>query len=150
MGRIVTAVVTHGGACAGMVGPFPVEVPWWAQVEPVVTHLEETLGVPVVVLRLLADIPGTDCWDASPQVAAAAVHRLATAQSRISQPPQAIPDRRPETLAAAVDDLLDGQVGAELSLGELRAARSLRWRWEMLTDCGLPDTVVHGDFHPGT
>jgi Ser/Thr protein kinase RdoA (MazF antagonist) len=77
------------------------------------------------------------------------VHRLATAQARIGQPPHAIPDRRPETLAAAVRDLLDGPVGTELSPGELRAARSLQWRWEMLADCGLPDTVVHGDFHPG-
>ena len=33
---MVTAVVTHDGACAGMVGPFPVEIPWWAEVEPVV------------------------------------------------------------------------------------------------------------------
>jgi hypothetical protein len=275
MGRIVTAVVTHAGTCAGMVGPFPVEVPWWAEVEPVVTHLEETLGVPVVILRLLAvegsdgardgrvryhaealqppgrlprcdfvdddqplrqpwarasgvcellrwasqqidltgrpvqrktwnlsglfglptaagrvwlkaipgfaaaeptaiaafaqvdpglvptvlasgpgrlllaDVPGTDCWDASAPVVADAVHRLATAQARIGRPPPGLPDRRPETLAAAVRELLDGPVGAELGPGELRAARSLQPRWEMLADCGLPDTVVHGDFHPG-
>jgi hypothetical protein len=275
MGRMVTAVVTHGGACAGVVGPFHVGIPWWAEVEPVVAHLEERLGVPVVVLRLLtvegsdgardghvtyhaealqppgnltacdftdddhplrlpwarasgvrelfrwasqhvelagrpaqrktwnlaglfrlptadgpvwlkaippfaaaeraaiaafaevdpdlvptvlasapgrlllADVPGTDCWDASSQTVTDAVHRLATAQARIGQPPHAIPDRRPETLAAAVRDLLDGPVGTELSPGELRAARSLQWRWEMLADCGLPDTVVHGDFHPG-
>ena len=272
---MVTAVVTHDGACAGTVGPFRVDVPWWAQVEPVVAHLEETLGVPVIVLRLLtvegsdgardghvtyhvealqppgglascdftdddhplrlpwarasgvrelfgwasehvdltgrpeqhktwnlsglfrlptangpvwlkaipafaaaepaaiaafaevdaglvptvlasapgrlllADIPGTDCWDASPQVVADAVHRLATAQSRIGPLPPAVPDRRTEVLAAAVRDLLDGPVGAELSTGELREARSLQSRWEMLAGCGLPDTVVHGDFHPG-
>ena len=259
----------------GIVGPFQVEVPWWAEVEPVAAHLEETLGVPVVVLRLLAvegsngardghvtyhaealqptgslphcdfidddhplrqpwasasgvrellrwasrhvdltgrpvqrktwnlaglfrlpttdgpvwlkavpafaaaeptaiaafaqvdpdlvptvlasapgrlllaDVPGADCWDASPQVVVDAVHRLATAQARIGRPPDDIPDRRPETLAAAVHDLLDGPVGSELSPGELRAARSLQSRWEMLADCGLPDTVVHGDFHPG-
>jgi hypothetical protein len=272
---MVSAVVTHGSACAGMVGPFAVGIPWWAEVEPVAAHLEESLGVPVVVLRLLtveggdgardghvtyhaealqppgtlppfdfidddhplrlpwarasgvrelfrwaaehvdltgrpaqrktwnlaglfrlptadgpvwlkaipafaaaepaaiaafaevdpglvpavlasapgrlllADVPGTDCWDASPQVVADAVHRLATAQARIGQLPDAIPDRRPQALAAAVSDLLDGPVAAELSIGELRAARSLQWRWEMLADCGLPDTVVHGDFHPG-
>jgi hypothetical protein len=275
MGRIVTTVVTHGGACAGIVGPFPVKVPWWAEVEPVVVHLEQTLGVPVVVLRLVAvegadgardghvtyhaealrppvnlprcefvdddhplrqpwarasgvrelfrwaaqhvdltgrpvqrktwnlaglfrlptadgpvwlkaipafaaaeptaiaafarvdpdlvpivlasgpgrlllsDVPGSDCWDASPQVVTGAVRRLATAQARIGRPPDNLPDRRPETLAAAVHDLLDGPVGAELSRAELRAAGSLQSRWEMLADCGLPDTVVHGDFHPG-
>jgi len=53
VGRTVTAVVTHGGSCAGTVGPFPVGIPWWAEVEPVTSHLEQVLGVPVVVLRLL-------------------------------------------------------------------------------------------------
>jgi len=275
MGRVVTAVVTHGGACAGMVGPFQVDNPWWAEVEPVVTHLEGTLGVPAVVLRLLtvegsdgardghvtyhaealqppgdlaprdftdddhplrqpwaraagvrelfgwasrhvglggrpgqrktwnlaglfrlpaadgpvwlkaipafaaaepaaiaafaevdpalvpavlasapgrlllADVPGADCWDPSPQVVVDAVRRLATAQARIGQPPRGLPDRRLEALAASVRDLLDGPVGTELSPAELRAARGLQRRWEMLDDCGLPDTVVHGDFHPG-
>jgi len=27
--------------------------------------------------------------------------------------------------------------------------RARPWRWEMLADFGLSDTVVHGDFHPG-
>jgi hypothetical protein len=53
MGRVVSALVTYGGAPMGMVGPFPVGIPWWAEVEPVVAHLEKTLGVPVLVLRLL-------------------------------------------------------------------------------------------------
>ena len=275
MGRTVTAVVTYESACVGKVGPFHVDSPWWAEVEPVVAHLEETLGVPVVVLRLLtvegsdgardgqvtyhvqalsspgnltacdfvdddhplrlpwarasgvrelfewasqhveltgrptqrktwnlaglfrlptadgpvwlkaipafaaaepaaiaafaavdpdlaptvlasapgrlllADVPGADCWDASPQVVADALGRLATAQARIEHPPPGIPDRRPEILTAAVSALLDGSVGAELSPEELRAAKGLQWRWEMLAECGLPDTLVHGDFHPG-
>jgi Ser/Thr protein kinase RdoA (MazF antagonist) len=87
--------------------------------------------------------------NASPQVVADVVHRLATAQARLGQPPPGIPDRRPEVLAAAVRDLLDGPVGAELSPGELRAAWAMQDRWAMLAGCGLPDTVVHGDFHPG-
>lgn len=275
MGRTVTAVVTHGGTGAGVIGPFPVDSPWWAEVEPVVAHLERTLGVPVVVLRLLtvegsdgardghvtyhvqalkppaaltacdfvagdhplrmpwasasgirellgwarhhvdltgrptqykswnlaglfrlptaggpvwlkaipafaaaepvaiaaigaidpdlvptvlasapgrlllADVPGTDGWDASPQDVAEAVRRLATAQSRVERPPRGLPDRRPEILAAAVTALLDGPVGAELRPEEVRATKALQPRWEMLADCGLPDTVVHGDFHPG-
>jgi hypothetical protein len=275
MGRTVTVVVTHAGAGAGVVGPFHLDNPWWSEIEPVVPHLEEALGVPAIVLRLLtvegsdgmrdghvtyhaealqppgdlapcefadddhplrmpwarlsgvrelcswasrhvdlagrpvqrkswnlsglfrlptpdgpvwlkatpafaaaepaaiaafaevdpglvptvvasapgrlllADVPGVDGWDPSPQAVADTVHRLATAQARIGQPPRALPDRRPEALAAAVHDLLDGPVGGELSPAELRAARRLRWRWEMLADCGLPDAVVHGDFHPG-
>jgi hypothetical protein len=275
MGRMVTAVVTYGAERAALVGPFPVDIPWWSEVEPVVARLEETLGVPVIVLRLLdvegadggrdghvtyhaealqpfrspaarefveadhplrmpwarasgvrdlfawaaghvtltgrpaqrktwnlaglfrlptadgtvwlkaippfaaaepvalaaiaevdpdlvpaviasapgrlllADIPGTDCWDASPDTVADAVYRLATTQSKIRQPPSGLPDRRPEALRAAVQRLLDGPVGAELTAGELRVANGWQERWEMLADCGLPDTVVHGDFHPG-
>jgi len=53
MGRTVSAVVTCGDAYLGAVGPFPVSVPWWSEVEPVVTHLREVLEVPVLVLRLL-------------------------------------------------------------------------------------------------
>ena len=54
MGRTVTAVVTHDGVGAGAVGPFAVDSPWWAEVEPVVAHLEAALGGPAIVLRLLA------------------------------------------------------------------------------------------------
>ncbi len=132
-------------------------IPGFAAAEPaaITAFAEADPGLVPAVLAsapgrlLLADVPGTDCWYASPQVVADAVHRLATTQARIGRPPRAVPDRRPEVLAAAVGDLLDGPVGAELSPGELRAARGLRWRWEMLADCGLPDTLVHGDFHPG-
>ena len=53
MGRTVSAVVTWGDTCLGVIGPFPVSVPWWAEVEPVVAHLREVLDVPVLVLRLL-------------------------------------------------------------------------------------------------
>jgi len=270
----VTAVVTHDGACAGTVGPFPVDIPWWAEVEPVAAHLEEVLGGPAIVLRLLtvegsdgmrdghvtyhaealqppgeltpcefaagdhplrmpwaraegvrellgwaagrvelagrpvqrktwnlsclfrlpaagggtvwlkaippfaaaepaaiaafaevdpglvpavlasapgrlllADVPGTERRDQPTQVVADTVRRFVAAQARVGQP-RGLPDRRPEILAAAVRDLLDGPVGAELTPGELHAARGMQDRWEMLAGCGLPDTVVHGDFHP--
>ncbi|MEV4582536.1 hypothetical protein AB0K16_55910 [Nonomuraea jabiensis] len=33
------------------------EVPWWAEVEPVVAHVRQVLGVEVLVLRLL-DVDG--------------------------------------------------------------------------------------------
>jgi hypothetical protein len=132
-------------------------IPAFAAAEPaaIAAFAEVDPGLVPTVLAsgpgrlLLTDVPGADCWDPSSQVVVDAVHRLATAQARISQPPRDIPDRRPEALAAAVRDLLDGPVGSELSPEDLRAARSLQWRWEMLADCGLPDTVVHGDFHPG-
>ena len=133
-------------------------IPGFAAAEPaaIAAFAEVDPGLVPAVLAsatgrlLLADVPGADCWDASPagrggrRASAWPPPRPASARRR-----PAIPDRRTQVLAAAVVDLLDGPVGAELSTGELRAARSLQPRWEMLADCGLPDTVVHGDFHPG-
>jgi Phosphotransferase enzyme family len=105
---------------------------------------------------LLADVPGRDGWDASGAEVGDVVGRLVTAQFHLADPEvrsaaggEPLPDRRPEVLAGAVRDLLDGPVGAELTPQELRAARRLAPGWEVLAGCGLPDTVVHGDFHPG-
>jgi hypothetical protein len=40
-------------------------------------------------------------------------------------------------------------VNHELTAGEPAAACRLLGRFPVLEDCGLPDTIVHGDFHPG-
>ncbi len=275
MGRTVTAVVTHEGTHAATVGPFAVQSPWWAEVAPVVAHVEAELGVPVMVLRLLtvadgegardghvtyhvealepppalaqdgfveddhplrlpwarpaglrellawasdqvplrgrpvqhktwnlaalfklptthgavwlkampgfaaaeplaiaavaavdpdlvptvlasgagrlllADIPGIDGWQAGPSVVDSAVRRLVAAQARIDQPPDGLPDRRPEAVARATRALVDGPVGERLTADERRRVAVLIEGWERLAGCGLPDTVVHGDFHPG-
>jgi hypothetical protein len=276
MSRTVIAVVTLGRECLGTVGPFPVDSPWWAEVAPVVAHLEGALGTGVVVLRLLsvhgsdgardghvtyhveaadrpardlapydfhdddhplrlpwarmsgiddllrwaarhvdltgrarqvrswnlaglfhlptadgpvwlkatpqfgaaephaieafaavdpglvptvlasapgrlllADIPGDDCWDAPADVVVGAIRRFVAAQAQLSWAPAGVPDRRPEAFATAVAALLDGPVGGELTPDERAATRALEPRWERLADCGLPDVVVHGDFHPG-
>jgi len=290
MGRTVSAVVTWGNAYLGVIGPFPVSVPWWSEVEPVAAQLRELLDVPVLVLRLLlvdggeggrdghvtyhvaalnrpapgllaerpvdqaaltgpeglrspwarlegllevlswaadtlgaagrrvtgpavqrktwnlaalfrlptdngsvwlkttprfaADeasviaafarvdpalvppvigagprrvllghLPGQDCWDASPTIITSAVRRLAAAQAvladRPASLPPGLPDRRAPVIAGQIRALLDGQAGGELSAGETAAARGLLTRFALLDDCGLPDTIVHGDFHPG-
>lgn len=285
MPRTVTALVTHGRTPVAVLGPFPVDVPWWAETGPILDHVEEVLGVPAVVLRLvrvegsdgardghvtyhvealepvpdaagsdldpafglaladhplrmpwarasgvrellawaaghveitgrpvqrktwnlsglfrlptadgpvwlkaipgfaaaepaaiaalagvdpglvptvlagapgcllLADIDGVDCWDASVETAADVLRRLAAAQSAVAGPsgwlPAELSDRTPGKLVDAVRALLAGPVGAELDAKELDAALALLPRWEQLADCGLPDTVVHGDFHPG-
>ena len=293
MGRTVSALVTWGDTYLGAIGPFPVSVPWWADVEPVVAHLRAVLDVPVLVLRLLTveggegardghvtyhvaaldhpapgllaerpvdhivlngpeelrtpwarleslnemltwasdtlaatgrpmtgaaeqqrtwnlsglfrlptgqgpvwlkatprfatdeasviaafarvdpalvppviaagprrvlleHLPGEDCWDASPQIITGAVERLAAAQAILAgQPglasrlPPGLPDRRTPVIAGQIAALLDGEVGAELSAGEVAAARGLLSRFARLDECGLPDTMVHGDFHPG-
>jgi Phosphotransferase enzyme family len=271
MGRTVSAVVTSGGRCVGTVGPFAVDVPWWAEVEPVTTHLRGVLGVPAYVLRLLgvhggdgardghatyhveasgttaslpaailstgddplrahwatsdglrelfdwagdavsltgpieqrktwnlaglfrlptadgpvwlkttppfatdealviaafravdptlvptvlgsapgrlllADIPGEDCWHAPDDVLASGIQRFVAAQSAIEAPPPGLMVR--DKMTDEVDALLERDLG--LTAAEVAAVRGLLPRWAELEDCGLPNTIVHGDFHSG-
>jgi phosphotransferase family enzyme len=269
----VSAVVTSGGRCVGTVGPFAVDVPWWAEVEQVVARLREVLGVPAYVLRLLgvdggggmrdghvtyhveafgttaalpaaalvvgddplrarwataaglrdlfdwaraavgvrltgpveqrktwnlaglfrlptaegpvwlkalppfaadeaqamaairavdptlvptvvasapgrlllADLPGEDCWHAPADVLASGVRRFVGVQSVLDAPVPGLLDRREP--AEDVLALLDRDVG--LTRAEVADALALLPRWRELAECGLPDTLVHGDFHPG-
>lgn len=280
--------MTSGEDFLGVVGPFPVDVPWWSEVEPVVQRLQESLGVPVFVLRLLSveggegardghvtyhvealerpsmllqlpaepavfngyealrapwaridglrelldwstgtlaaagrpvtgpveqrrtwnlaglfrlptarglvwlkatphfasveaaaiaafarvdpglvptvlgsaggrllmeHIPGEDCWQASPETAALGVRRFVAAQAVLAtrpwDRPSGLPDRRTSVFAERVRELLDGPVSGLLTAQELTVVRELAGRWSLLDECGLPDTVVHGDFHPG-
>jgi hypothetical protein len=271
MSRTVSAVVTDDGTCVGTVGPFAVDVPWWAEVEPVVTHLEAVLGVPAYVLRLLqvengdgardghvtyhveapgttaalppadaptghdplranwataeglrelfdwaravvgctgpieqrktwnlaglfrlptadgpvwlkttppfaadeamaiaafatvdptlvptviasapgrmllADLPGEDCWHAEENVLENGIRRYVAAQSILDTPlPGVLVRDKP---ADEVRALLDREIG--LTAEEVAGADALLPRWTELADCGLPDTIVHGDFHSG-
>src|SRR5580692_12039050 len=77
MGRTVSAVVTWDDTCLGVIGPFPVSVPWWAEAEPVVAHLREVLGVPVLVLRLLLVEGGEGARDGHVTYHVAALERPA-------------------------------------------------------------------------
>jgi hypothetical protein len=284
MGRSVSAVVTVDGALLGAVGPFAVGLPWWSEVEAVVERLEDTLGVPVFVLRLLhveggdgardghvtyhvealerpvrrwescsvdhatltapqplrspwarieglrdllgwasdalsaagrpvtgpveqrrtwnlaglfrlptetgpvwlkatppfatdeaaviaafaqvdpglvptvvaagdrrvllEHLPGEDGWEVAPEILTAAVDRFVAAQVALAghRPPR-LPDRRTPVITGMVRRLLDDLPG--LTAKERAAAHDLVGRWPALDDCGLPDTIVHGDFHPG-
>jgi Ser/Thr protein kinase RdoA (MazF antagonist) len=120
-------------------------------------HVDPTLVPPVIgagLRRVLLDhLPGEDCWDASAPVISSAVHRLAAAQAALAGHPAdfpaGLPDRRTPVLAGQIQALLDGPVSRELSTGEITAARGLLSRFQLLDECGLPDTIVHGDFHPG-
>ncbi|MET8157925.1 phosphotransferase [Sphaerisporangium sp. NPDC005289] len=58
-------------------------------------------------------------------------------------------DRRGPVVAGLVRDLLAGDVGRELTAEEVGRALELVERWPLLAECGLPATIVHGDFHPG-
>ena len=102
---------------------------------------------------LLEHLPGEDCWDASPQIITSAVQRLAATQAALANHPASLPpglpDRRTRSIARQIRALLDGPVARELTAREVAAARGLLNRFPLLDECGLPDTIVHGDFHPG-
>jgi hypothetical protein len=278
----VTAVVTSGAECVGVVGPFAVDNPWWAEVAAVADHLRTVLGVPAYVLRLigvehgdgardghvtyhveapgaavalppahaptdrhelrthwataaglrdlfgwardalaalgqpatgpveqhktwnlaglfrlptatgpvwfkttppfaadeprviaafaavdptlvppvlaagrrrmlLANLPGQDCWHADEATIESGISRFVAAQSRLDTRPPWLRDFR--TPADDVRALLDRVPGVPGNLGldpdEVAGAHALLPRWTELADCGLPATIVHGDFHSG-
>jgi Ser/Thr protein kinase RdoA (MazF antagonist) len=101
---------------------------------------------------LMEHVPGEDCWRAPVALIWETVGRFVAAQAAVTPPP-GLPRRTPKDLAGHVAGLLDGSAGRELTAGELHKA----WRLvETLPDlvaeldaCGLPETVVHGDFHTG-
>jgi len=126
-----------------------------ASVIAALARVDPTLVPPVLGAApgriLLDDLPGEDCWDASAEIIASTVTRLVAAQAALASArlPAAIPDRRGPVLAAQVRSLLDGPLASELTTAELTAAHGLLSRLPMLEACGLPDTLVHGDFHSG-
>ncbi|MFI9330358.1 phosphotransferase [Kitasatospora sp. NPDC052868] len=109
--------------------------------------------------RLLLDhVPGEDCWGPSAEAVADVLPRLVAAQAALAADGRAaaagLPDRTPAALVGRVRTLLDRpEATAELTAEELAAARALADRLpalvEELAACGLPETLVHGDFHPG-
>ncbi|MCX5588728.1 phosphotransferase [Streptomyces erythrochromogenes] len=126
--------------------------------------------------RLLLDhVSGEDLWRPSAEEVVAVVPRLVAAQAALAADGRAaaagLRDRTLPTLVAHVNALLDRlvaeratspgpgpdgageQLGDRLTAEELAAARALAARLpalvEELTACGLPNTLVHGDFHPG-
>lgn len=285
--RTFSAWVTSGAELLGVTGPFPVDVPWWAEVAPVVERLERALGVRVFVLRMLAvdggesgrdghvtyhvealdppgpgrlercpedrgpldtdeplrspwaradglrellgwasgtlaalgrpvtgpveqrrtwnlaglfrlptgqgpvwlkatprfatdeaaviaafarvdpglvptvlaagerrvlleHIPGEDCWSADAETVEAAVRRMVAAQAALAgRRPPGLRDRRDPILGRLAHALLDGRAGLDITEQERDSARVLAGRWDRLAQCGLPDTLVHADFHPG-
>ncbi|MER8182047.1 aminoglycoside phosphotransferase family protein [Kitasatospora sp. NPDC094015] len=110
---------------------------------------------------LLADVPGEDCWGVPEDAMLDAVDRWAAVQARLAGPPEHrgrsgapdLPDRSPATLPRRAERLLASGAVTELTADELARAHHLVGRLpalvEELAACGLPHTLLHGDFHPG-
>ncbi|MEO5965681.1 MAG: phosphotransferase [Candidatus Limnocylindrales bacterium] len=63
-----------------------------------------------------------------------------------------LPDWRPAALTEAIADLFERR-GAEVAPADRETLRAfiggLDARFAVVAACGIPDTLVHGDFHPG-
>ncbi|MGC4894669.1 aminoglycoside phosphotransferase family protein [Micromonospora sp. DT31] len=164
LGRTVTAVAqqrtwnlsaiwrldtTHGAA-------WLKQLPAFARHEPTVLRWLALPGAPVLLAvgaqgrMLLEDVPGADRYGA-PEAERAAV---AAAHHQVQRRACAAVD---ELLAAGVPDLrgttLARWIRGRLAGYDVSAAADLLAglddRLGRVRDCGLPDTLVHGDLHPG-
>ena len=135
------------------------QVPWFFWHEPAVlgrvSGVAPGLVPPVLAVgeqgrTLLAHVPGEDGYGAGAEVCAEIAAEFHPVQAhfagRIDELLAAgIPDRRlaVEPFAAAAAPFLDEIAG----LRELIAG--LPRRLDDIAACGLPDTLIHGDLHPG-
>ncbi|MFG3226924.1 phosphotransferase family protein [Kitasatospora sp. NPDC048194] len=114
-------------------------------------------GEPAQGRLLLDHVPGQDCWEPSAGTVAELVPRLVAAQAALAGRPAALAglrDRTPSALLTQLRTLLDRLPGeTDLTPEEcdrLHAfAAGLPRLLDRLADCGLPETLLHGDFHPG-
>jgi hypothetical protein len=126
---------------------------WLKAVPPFMAHegaVIETVGSigPPLLARaegvvLLDHVPGEDHYDAPAAVCVQMVRRWVEVQSTSSiDLVPGLPDWRPASFTSMIERLVD-RPALEALVAELPR------RFDRLADCGLPDTLVHGDFHPG-
>ena len=106
---------------------------------------------------LMAELPGQDLYEAEIDQLFAMVDLLVGLQAKwVGREAElfalGLPDWRAPALTAAITEVFE-RTSPELSTqnrGALTAfVADLPRRFADLTACGLPDTLVHGDFHPG-
>ncbi|MER7667001.1 phosphotransferase [Kitasatospora sp. NPDC096128] len=122
------------------------------------TLVPPVLAADPVAGRLLLDhVPGEDCWSPTEATVADVLPRFVAAQAALAARPRALAalrDRTPATLHVQLLALLD-RLPAETDLtaeerdGLRGLAAELPRILEELAGCGLPETLLHGDFHPG-
>jgi Ser/Thr protein kinase RdoA (MazF antagonist) len=98
----------------------------------------------------MADVPGTDCWEPDVATVEDVLRRYIAVQVALTgRDLPGLPDRRVSTLAARADRLLTPGLTGELDAAERRALSRLVAGLPDRAAAGLPETLVHGDFHPG-
>lgn len=118
--------------------------------------------VPVLLGRdggrmLLAEIAGEDLYAAELPLLLEMVNRLVELQRQWAGRVEelvalGLPDWRAPALAAAITDVIE-RTRAEIPVEDHAVladfVHGLPDRFDEIAGCGLPDTLVHGDFHPG-
>ena len=148
--------------------PVESQTVWLKVVPPFFIHegriLERLQGerVPTLIAHdgprlLLAEIPGDDLYRASPSQLLEMVSLLVTLQREwLGRTNEllalGLPDWREEALLTAIAPLVE-DVGPELTRDDRATldgfVMGLADRFARVAACGLPDSLVHGDFHPG-
>ena len=106
---------------------------------------------------LMAEVPGEDQYDAGLPVLLALVELLVGVQAQeVGHEDEllalGLPDWRGPALTTAVEDVVrrhQHALGPPERQGLGRLLDGLDRRWADLSACGIPDTLVHGDVHPG-
>jgi hypothetical protein len=103
---------------------------------------------------LMAEVPGADCWDADAATVRGVLRRHVAAQVALAgRELPGLPDHRVSTLVARAGRLLEPDVACGLGGAERHAlsrlVAGLPARAAAIISAGLPETLVHGDFHPG-
>jgi hypothetical protein len=94
---------------------------------------------------LLADVPGHDLYGAGLEMRraiAAAFHPVQVSATR-DLPLSGVPDERGHALIEPIERVV-ARYG-----GDQKLVKNLSKRFAAIEACGLPDTLVHGDLHPG-
>ena len=106
---------------------------------------------------LLAEIPGEDLHEPNPRQRLEMVSILTRLQARFAGRAEellatGLPDWRAPALEAAIIDVISrtkSQLPAQDEAALHEFAERLPGRFAAIAACGIPDTLVHGDFHPG-
>lgn len=106
---------------------------------------------------LLADVPGTDRYEAEPAEIMGMVEDLCMIQRLVADHLDellalGVPDWREDPFTARVSRTVDAYADQLAPDERARLAKlvdGLPVRFAALAACGIPDTLVHGDFHPG-
>jgi hypothetical protein len=143
--------------------------PAWLKVVPpffghegaMLARLDPAVVPPLIAAEgprvLLADVPGEDHWDGPLPVLLRVLGMLVGLQrdwvDRLHELAEVgAPDWRVGPFVPAVTDLVArtaGQLDAGTRVGLQALLAGLPDRFAAVASCGVPDTLVHGDFHPG-